>query len=80
MTSAFGYSLVAYIHYFIAVSYCRKSVSNYEACSALKQMIDASLQISFGLGVDGRGGFVKHQYLRIGKNGTRKGNKLLLPL
>ena len=77
MTSAFGYSLVAYIHYFIAVSYCRKSVSNYEACSALKQMIDASLQISFGLGVDGRGGFVKHQYLRIGKDCSRDRDSLL---
>ena len=57
-----------------------KTVGNDEAGAPLEQGFDALLEETLGLGVDGGGRLVQDQDFGIGKQGTGKGDELLLSL
>ena len=80
VAAAFCNALICNVEDAVGVLDGGKSVCDNEACSALQKCIEAFLQETFRLCVDGRGRFVENEDLRIGEQCTRKGDELLLAL
>ena len=62
----------------IRVANSGESVGNHKACAALHQLAHGLLNEHLGSGINATGRFIQNQDLRIGQEGTRNGQQLLL--